>query len=74
MLKNPEYSREAISISPLWGFEFHPMEEKVSKISKKGNCVVVILSVKPNLAMMDGKQNIQGASNANTIKPFSGVK
>ena len=58
MLKNPEYSREAISISPLWGSEIHPMEEKLSKISKKGNCVVVILSVKPNLAMMDGKQNI----------------
>ena len=58
MLKNPEYSREAISISPLWGFEIHTMEEKLSKISKKGNCVVVILSVKPNLAMMDGKQNI----------------
>ena len=36
MLKNPEYSREAISISPLWGSEIHPMEEKLSKISKKG--------------------------------------
>ena len=31
MLKNPEYSREAISISPLWGFKIHPMEEKLKK-------------------------------------------
>ena len=59
MLKNPEYSREAISISPLWGFEIHPMEKKNwAKFQKKANSVVVILSVKPNLAMMDGKQNI----------------
>ena len=35
MLKNPEYSREAISIIPLWGFKIHPMEEKLSKIKKK---------------------------------------
>ena len=35
MLKNPEYAREAISISPLWGSEIHPMEENLSKISKK---------------------------------------